>query len=87
MRSLIRDEEIAKLHLNGKGGGMLTERRGCETVGGGLRVRIFERKKIFSKQYPYNKKYVSLHVIFDACGRGKCHISFSQKGVIQLIDR
>lgn len=44
MRSLIRDEEIAKLHLNGKGGGMLTERRGCETVGGGLRVRIFEKK-------------------------------------------
>lgn len=87
MRSLIRDEEIAKLHLNGNGGGMRAERRGCETVGGGLRVRIFGRKKIFSKQYPYNKKYVSLHVIFDACGRGKSPISFSQKGVIQLIDR
>lgn len=87
MRSLIKDEEIAKLHLNGKGGGMLTERRGSETVGGGLRVRIFERKKIFSKHYPYNKKYVSLHVIFDAFGRGKCHISFSQIVIIQLIDR
>lgn len=48
MRSLIRDEEIAKLHLNGKGGGMLTERSGCETVGGGLRVRIFERKKFLA---------------------------------------
>jgi len=48
MRGLIRDEEIAKLHLNGKGGGMLTERRGSETVGGGLRVRIFERKKILA---------------------------------------
>ena len=66
---------------------MLTERSGCEIVGGELRVRIFGRKKIFSKQYPYNKKYVSLHVIFDACGRGKSHISFSQKGVIQSIDR
>lgn len=87
MRSLMRDEEIAKLHLNGKGGGMLTERSGSETAGGGLRVRIFERKKIFSKQYPYNKKYVSLHVIFDAFGRGKCHISFSQIVIIQLIDR
>lgn len=87
MRSLIRDEEIAKLHLNGKGGGMLTERSGCETVGGGLRVRIFERKKIFSKQYPYNKKYVSLHVIFDACGRGKRNIPFLQIVIIQLIDR
>lgn len=87
MRSLIRDEKIAKLHLNGKGGGMLTERSGSETAGGGLRVRIFERKKIISKQYPYNKKYVSLHVIFDACGRGKSYISFSQRGVIQLIDR
>lgn len=79
MRSLIRDEEIAKLHLNGKGGGMREERSGSEIVGGGLRVRIFGRKKIFSKQFSYNKKYVSLHVIFDACGRGKSHISFSQK--------
>ena len=73
--------------MNGKGGGMRAERSGSETIGGGLRVRIFGRKKIFSKQYPCNKKYVSLHFIFDACGRGKCHISFSQKGVIQLIDR
>lgn len=87
MRSLVRGEEIAKQYLNEKGGGMRAERRGSDTVGGGLRVRIFGRKKIFSKQYPCNKKYVSLHVIFDACGRGKCHISFSQKGVIQLIDR
>jgi hypothetical protein len=87
MISLIRGEDIARLHLNGKGGGMLTEQSGSEIIGGGLRVRIFGRKKIFSKQYPYNKKYVSLHVIFDACGRGKCHISFSQRGVIQLIDR
>ena len=73
--------------MNGKGGGMRAERSSNDTIGGGLRVRIFGRKKIFSKQYPYNKKYVSLHVIFDACGRGKCHISFSQRGVIQLIDR
>ena len=48
MRSLVRGEEIARLHLNGKGGGMLTERSGCETVGGGLRVRIIGRKKFLA---------------------------------------
>ena len=48
MRSLIRGEKIARLHLNGKGDGIRAERSGCETVGGGLRVRIFERKKILT---------------------------------------
>lgn len=66
---------------------MLAEGCGRETIGGGLRVRIFERKKFFSKQFSYNKKYVSLHVIFEAPGRGKRYISFSQGVIIQLIDR
>lgn len=48
MRSLIRDEEIARLHLNGKGGGIREERNGSEIVGGGVRVRIFGRKKFLA---------------------------------------
>ena len=34
--------------MNGKGGGIREERSGSEIVGGGVRVRIFERKKILA---------------------------------------
>ena len=48
MRSLIRGEKIARLHLNGKGSGMRAERSSNDTIGGGLRVRIFGIKKFLA---------------------------------------